>query len=109
MKKMEPSKLQIFKNEKMLPYERFRDGQVRETVLDNRHFWVYLKSQIIQADLNEDPRARLPGLDRVLHHVTLDLLDMSIIGRLEQKYKKRVDFNWYDPLINPPSWGIWLR
>ena len=90
---MEPSKLQVFKNERMLPYERFCDGQIRESVLNNRHFWVYLKSQIIQADLNEDPRARLPGLDRVLHHVTLDLLDMSIIGRLEQKYKKRVDFN----------------
>ena len=76
------SKLLEFKEERMLPNERFRDLKIRSECLMNRNFFIYIKGQIIQAELEDDYRARLPGLDRVLHHVTLDLLDMSIIARL---------------------------
>ena len=78
------SKLQEFKNDYMLPDERFRDLKTRSECLMNRNFWIYIKGQIVQADLMEDHRTRLPGLDRVLKHVTLDLLDMSIIARLNE-------------------------
>ena len=76
------SKLEIFKYNHVEDNTRIKERTLRQDIYMDPHLDTQIKGQIVQMDLNEDPRSRFPNMMDVCKLVLKDLQDYGDDARI---------------------------